>query len=151
MDPSNSFNSSAIGKSAQNRLEQLAAAPVRALPKPAPVALEMLLGPDYDAGKVREQIAAHLGRFQHYSTSDVANVAYFVYTRLEHEAGVQIPFIAFALAYNGEARQLGKPELPYATLLRSLASIAHTLKSKSFVLDLADPITIKHQKLAVAA
>jgi hypothetical protein len=151
MATSNSFNSTAIGKSAQDRLDLLASAPVRALPPPAPVTLEMLLGPDYDAGKVREQIAAHLARFQHHSTSDVANVAYFLYRRLTHEAGAQLPFISFAFAYNTDARQLAKPELPYATVLRCMASIAHTLKSRPFILEPNSPLTIKHQKMEIAA
>ena len=124
MATTKSFNSTAIGKLSQSRLDRLASAPVRDLPKPAPVTLEMLLGPDYEVAKVREQIAAHLGRFQHHSTSDVANVAYFIYRRLTHEPGAQVPFIAFALAYNSEARREGKPEIPYANLLRCLASIA---------------------------
>ena len=129
----------------------MASAPVRVLPNAPPLTLEMLLEPDYEAGKVREQIAAHLARFQHHSTSDVANVAYFLYRRLTHEAGAQLPFSTFAFAYNIDAQQLGKPELPYATLLRCLASIAHTLKSRPFIIELTSPITIKHQKMEITA
>jgi hypothetical protein len=144
MSPSSSFNTTAIGRSAQGRLEKSEAGPVRVLQKPPPVTLEMLLGADYDAGKVREQIAAHLGRFQHHSTSDVANVALFVSTRMKHQPGAKVPFVQFALAFNKEARRLGKPELPYSVLLRSLARII-LHNSTPMLLNFAASISIQHQ------
>lgn len=62
------------------------------------------------------------------TTSDVANVAFFLYRHMIHEPGAEVPFISFAFAYNTSARELGNPELPYATLLGSMARIAHCLK-----------------------
>lgn len=102
-------------------------------------------GGDAAIDAARKEIRVHLGRFQHWSYSDAANLALFAAQHLQADRDAEIDMLTLLEAFNSRAEALGKPGMSLSDITVAVHQCATV--SNLFRVDRRRPWTVWGQAL----